>query len=86
MHDHCSVVCANALTVDYSLGTVFYLYLVPRGLRMILPILKALKKPIQVATYMSPFPESEKPVKVLRCRTSSHSDAMWPVYIYFING
>ena len=36
--------CSNALEVDYSRATVVFLYLVPRGLRLIQPILRDGKK------------------------------------------
>ena len=34
---------------------------------------------------MSPFPESEIPIKVVKCTCSSHPDAMWPLYLYHLN-
>ena len=33
----CRVVCGNALDMDFTEATVIFLYLIPRGLRMILP-------------------------------------------------
>ncbi|KAL7510511.1 hypothetical protein ACHAXN_007411 [Cyclotella atomus] len=38
-HVSIEVRCANALQVDYSEATVVFLYLVPRGLRLIRPVL-----------------------------------------------
>ena len=69
---------------DYSSGTAFFLYLVPRGLRLFLPFLKALGKPIRVVTYMSPLP-GETALKVLKISTAAHPEAGWPLYIYNIN-
>lgn len=38
-HVNIEVMCANALEVDYGKATVVFLYLVPRGLRLMKPIL-----------------------------------------------
>jgi hypothetical protein len=73
------------LEQDYSKGTVFYLYLVPRGLRLILPILKAISHPIKVITYMAPFPESEVPITQIKCTPVNQPEAMWPLYLYHFN-
>lgn len=70
--DRVTVLCSNALAVDYSDATAFFLYLVPRGLRIIKPYLtsstsdtsltrflpKFLQKTqvVKVVTYMSPLP------------------------------
>jgi hypothetical protein len=79
------MICGNALEQDYSTGTVFYLYLVPRGLRIILPILKSIGRPLRVITYMAPFPEEEKPIRQIKCTNEAHPDAQWPLYLYHIN-
>ncbi len=81
----CRMICGNALEQDFSAGDCFFLYLVPRGLRIVLPILKAIKRKIRVATYMSPLPE-ETPVNILKISTSQHTDAQWPLYYYELNG
>lgn len=83
--DRCSLIVGNALEQDYSAGTAFFLYLVPRGLRIFLPFLKALGKPVRVVTYMSPLP-GETPEKVLKIPTASHSGAEWPLFVYTVNG
>jgi hypothetical protein len=36
----CTIVKGNALDQDYTAGTVFFLYLVPRGLKIMLPLLQ----------------------------------------------
>jgi hypothetical protein len=82
LNEQCQIVCGNALEQDYSQGTVFYLYLVPRGLRLILPILKAIPHPIRVITYMAPFPESEIPITQIKCTPANQPEAMWPLYLY----
>lgn len=79
------MICGNALEQDYSSGTVFYLYLVPRGLRIILPILKAINRPIRVITYMAPFPDVEVPIRCIKCTSEGHPDAEWPLYLYELN-
>ena len=84
------MVINNALLEDYSNGTAFFLYLVPRGLRIILPILQNLATTKQVSlrcvTYMSPFPTSNGVIliEVSKISTESHPDAKWPLYIYNI--
>eukprot|EP01041_Mallomonas_annulata_P009977 gene9977-20745_t len=84
----CSVLCGNALEQDYSTGTVFFLYLVPRGLRLILPLLQNIQHPIRVVTYMSSFPEKIVPTRICKVKTQQHGEAEWPLYLYhfdFIN-
>jgi hypothetical protein len=83
--DRCSLICGNALEQDYSSGTAFFLYLVPRGLRIFLPFLKALGKPIRVVTYMSPL-LGETPEKTFKISTATHPEAGWPLFVYTING
>ena len=87
-HPRASMICGNALEQDYSIGTCFYLYLVPRGLRIILPLLRAAANGnfIRIITYMSPFEDEElKPVSVFKCTTSQHEEAQWPLYLYHMN-
>lgn len=78
------MITGNALEQDYSTATVFYLYLIPRGLRIILPVIKALGKKLRVITYMAPFPESEIPVDTFHVTSEKHPDAQWPLYLYDI--
>jgi hypothetical protein len=78
------MISGNALEQDYSSATVFYLYLIPRGLRIILPVLKALGKPLRVITYMAPFPESEVPIETFQVTSVRHPDAQWPLFLYDI--
>ena len=81
----CKMIIGNALEQDVSNGTCFFLYLVPRGLRIILPILKSIPHKVRVVTYMSPFPE-ETPVHIHKIATAQHPDAKWPLYYYELNG
>lgn len=78
----CHFIIGNALEQDYSLGTSFFLYLVPRGLRIILPILRKLRHKIRVVTYMAPFPEEVAPTSIVKVSTASHPEAQWPLYVY----
>ncbi|KAJ1391159.1 hypothetical protein B484DRAFT_408802 [Ochromonadaceae sp. CCMP2298] len=85
--ERCTMLCGNALEQDYSPGAAFFLYLVPRGLRIILPQLRALGK-VRVVTYMAPFPEGEgvKPLVCVKVGTAAHPEAQWPLYYYELNG
>lgn len=76
------MIVGNALEQDYSTGTVFFLYLVPRGLRIILPMLKNIPHKIRVVTYMSPFVSPETALRVVKVSTEQHPDAQWPLYYY----
>ena len=82
---HCNIICSNALEYDYSDGTCFFLYLVPRGLRLILQHLQAVKRRIRVVTYMSPLPDIES-ISVVKVSTAAHPEAKWPLYYYELNG
>ena len=82
--------CENALDVkDYAKATVIFLYLIPRGLRLIKPLLIAAAKEkggcIRVITYMSPF-ENIKFIKRVFCKVDHQPSACWPVYLYHFNG
>eukprot|EP00617_Octactis_speculum_P026617 CAMPEP_0185767870 /NCGR_PEP_ID=MMETSP1174-20130828/45613_1 /TAXON_ID=35687 /ORGANISM="Dictyocha speculum, Strain CCMP1381" /LENGTH=150 /DNA_ID=CAMNT_0028452241 /DNA_START=27 /DNA_END=476 /DNA_ORIENTATION=- len=66
----------NALDFDVSSATAFFLYLVPRGLRRILPILRDLNKPLRVVTYMAGF-EGIEPVAIEQVTPKHQPDAKW---------
>ena len=80
----CKLICGNALEYNYSDGICFFLYLVPRGLRIILPHLQSITHKIRVVTYMSPFPELV-PISVTKVSTAAHPEAQWPLYYYELN-
>jgi len=86
----CKMIINNALLEDYSNGTSFFLYLVPRGLKIILQILQNLANKKQITlrcvTYMSPFPSSNGVhlIEINKISTASHPDAKWPLYTYNI--
>jgi len=82
--------CVNALEVtDYSNATVIFLYLIPRGLRLIKPLLldASVKagRTIRVATYMNPLVGQICVVKET-CQVDHQSGAMWPVYLFHLSG
>jgi SAM-dependent methyltransferase len=82
--------CGNALNVTtdatmasyYQQATVVFLYLIPRGLRLIKPLLLAEAPAVeQLVTYMSPLPgmkyADKKSVEV-----EHQPGAAWPLYLY----
>jgi 16S rRNA A1518/A1519 N6-dimethyltransferase RsmA/KsgA/DIM1 with predicted DNA glycosylase/AP lyase activity len=80
----CKMIVNNALEEDYSSGTCFFLYLIPRGLKIVEPILLNVGRPIRVVTYMSPLP-NQTPVKVEKVGTELHPEAQWPLFYYELN-
>lgn len=81
----CQIVHGNALDVDLSNASAFFLYLVPRGLRIVLPIIQKIqRRNIRVVTYMSPLPGIE-PVAVHKISPQSQPDAEWPLFVYNIS-
>lgn len=84
-------VCANALDSvrAFQNATVIFLYLIPRGLKQIYPLLCqhakeniSHGKTIRVATYMSKLPPSENPVGRALCIVEHQQEAAWPIYFY----
>jgi SAM-dependent methyltransferase len=84
--------CGNALDLLPSIAhrvEVCFLYLVPRGLRRIKPILlepckssgSSWSPPLRVITYVSPL-EGEAPVRVDRVKVPHQPGASWPLYLY----
>mmetsp|Transcript_28294 Transcript_28294/g.41062 ORF Transcript_28294/g.41062 Transcript_28294/m.41062 type:complete len:196 (+) Transcript_28294:94-681(+) len=90
------VVCQNALEVDYSDATVVFLYLIPRGLRLIKSVLlrgrcpteettNTLLPPLCVITYMAPFADEQYERKEI-CVVDHQKGAEWPIYLYTLGG
>lgn len=79
--DHVQLICGNALEQDYSEGTVFFFYFIPRGIRLILPMLLAIPHPIRVVSFMNPLPEI-RPTKVEKVSPTGHPEAQWPLFYY----
>lgn len=84
-------VCANALeSVElFQNATVVFLYLIPRGLKQIYPLLKEHSKrrqePIRIVTYMSKLPSAEiAPTGRALCRVEHQQEAAWPLYFYVV--
>lgn len=81
---YCTAISANALDLDYSDATVIFLYLIPRGLRLILPKILEIPHPVRIVTYMAPFPAellaavSSRKVKV---QVGEHV-VEYPIFIY----
>jgi len=83
--------CANALECPhlYREATIFFLYLIPRGLRIIKPLMiqhlegrDGFKgSSIQVLTYVSPL-EGETPLRMDKIEVPHQPGAHWPVYHY----
>jgi hypothetical protein len=91
--------CGNALeTTDlYRKATVFFLYLIPRGLRKIKPLLLQAhqdgeitapnglqdqpSKQVRVVTYMSKFPD-ETPVRSESISVAHQPGSGWPLHLY----
>ena len=82
--DRCKMIVNNALEEDYSSGTCFFLYLIPRGLKLVEPILLTVGRKIRVVTYMSPLP-NQTPLKVEKVSTEAHPLARWPLFYYELN-
>jgi ubiquinone/menaquinone biosynthesis C-methylase UbiE len=83
--------CANALeSIDlFQNATVIYLYLIPRGLKQIYPLLrehsKRMREPIRIVTYMSKLsPLDLQPKGIAFCRVIHQHEAAWPLYFYEI--
>lgn len=77
----CCVETGNALECNFSDGTCFFLYLIPRGLKLILPLLQSISHPIRVVTYMSPLPGVAH-LSSAKVNTATHPDAQWPLFYY----
>ena len=90
--------CANAMeaTELYQHATNFFLYLIPRGLKIFKPmLLEVMKKRRQkdenndtnasltVLTYMSPLPGETFEKREL-CQVEHQPGAAWPLYLYHL--
>ena len=83
-----TILCSNALTVDYSSCTHMFLYLVPRGLRIFKPVLLSSRAAssssptvLEVVTYMAGFADVEA-VERVTVEVEHQEGAAWPVYYY----
>mmetsp|Transcript_30476 Transcript_30476/g.50448 ORF Transcript_30476/g.50448 Transcript_30476/m.50448 type:complete len:207 (-) Transcript_30476:213-833(-) len=81
--DRMEIITANALEICYDDATVVFAFLIPRGLRKILPMIQDLqkKKDVKVVTFLHPF----QGINVVGTWKNQSEDAMapaWPLYLY----
>jgi len=76
--------CTNALEATdlFQDATVLFLYLIPRGLRQIEPLIQNRKR--RVITYMAPLPDAT-PVRHEMIPVPHQPGAAWPLYLYQMN-
>lgn len=84
-----TVKCVNALEADPTEPTAVYMYLISRGLKMMMPLLKkaADTQPdhvLRVVTLLYPIP-GEIAIRTLKIRDPSKPDIMFPIYVYSIH-
>lgn len=90
-----SFYCENALEAThlFQYATIFFLYLIPRGLKIFKPFLyqviqqrqkeRTEDDKLRVITYMSPLPD-EPYIKRQLCQVDHQPGASWPVYLYHL--
>jgi tRNA G46 methylase TrmB len=94
IHAHISVkfYCGNALESLHLLGraNIFFLYLIPRGLKIIKPLLLQHKQEqlldnqqLRVVTYMAKLPGETQMDRAL-CQVDHQPGAEWPLYLYHL--
>ena len=82
-------ICANALQSSeyFEKANIFFLYLIPRGLKIFHPLLlehrKKLQRQLKVVSYMSKLP-NETPIERGLCKVEHQPGAEWPLYFYII--
>jgi hypothetical protein len=81
LSERIQLICGNVLEQDISAGTCFFFYFIPRGLRLILPMLRRITHNIRVASFMNPLPGLE-PTSVHMISPKTHMEAQWPLYFY----
>jgi SAM-dependent methyltransferase len=81
-------VCDNALESNHHFknANIIFLYLIPRGLKLIHPILKQHKAtmpqgPLHVVSYMSKLPDEKVNDRAL-LQVEHQPGAAWPLYYY----
>ncbi len=79
--DHVKLICGNALEQDYSEGTCFFFYFIPRGIRLVMPLILAISHPIRLVSFMNPLPDIQ-PTKVVKVSPPAHPEAQWPLFYY----
>ncbi|KAJ1454474.1 S-adenosyl-L-methionine-dependent methyltransferase [Pelagophyceae sp. CCMP2097] len=81
--DRVTVIVSNGLECDLSEATALYLYLIPRGLRIILPTLRTCPNRLRVVTYMAPLPGVEV-LERRTCTPSHQPDAEYPLFLFHL--
>ncbi len=89
IHENISIdfVCANALESSELLdkATIIFLYLIPRGLKLIHTLLErhktTIEGPLQVVSYMSKLPDATITDRAL-LQVEHQPGAAWPLYYY----
>lgn len=79
----CQFICANALErTDLWLEevTVLFVYLIPRGLRLIAPLLQNCSRLRRIVSFMNPVPTATV-LERIRVQQKVHPDSAWPLYI-----
>jgi len=79
--DRISIRQENGLECSIDEATVLFLYLTPRGLRLILPKIQALGHSVRIVTYMAPLPELEADF-IAHASPAHQPGARWPLYFY----
>mmetsp|Transcript_22164 Transcript_22164/g.33616 ORF Transcript_22164/g.33616 Transcript_22164/m.33616 type:complete len:179 (-) Transcript_22164:1438-1974(-) len=80
--------CKNALETGnlFYDATVVFLYLIPRGLRIVKPLLLEAAKSkakLQVVSYMSPLPDTPC-IAQKNCEVPHQPGAAWPLFLYHL--
>jgi len=88
--------CRNAMESAelFRDATVIFLYLIPRGLKQIYPLIvgerhklvsKEKRRNLRIVSYMSKLPALTPEGRAL-CRVEHQKEAAWPLYFYLIKG
>lgn len=88
LHSNLSIsfVCGNALEEQASEkvlqdATIVFIYLIPRGIKLIYPMLVG-RKPIKVISYMAKLPGGEEVTERALLEVDHQPGAAWPLYFY----
>lgn len=79
--------CGNALEMNLSQGTMMFLFLTKRGLRLLAPQLSSIDHPVYLITYLYDFPQDVvksmnlEMIKKQFCKNPNNSGS-FPFYIY----
>eukprot|EP00536_Pseudo-nitzschia_multiseries_P009679 jgi/Psemu1/201397/e_gw1.278.50.1 len=84
-------ICKNAMESidDIQDATVIFLYLIPRGLKQIYPLIREAcsksreKRKLRIISYMSKLPNLTPEGRAL-CTVEHQKEAAWPLYFYSV--